>query len=329
MKRENSDGGELRCSVCGKLASEDAHFYPGKMLCNRHYIQMQRHGRIIHDDEVRHKYEKICGICNDTRSNRYAMWNGDDEYNGVVLCSKHYGQLRNCGKLLDNMPSLHGDKKICCVCGSDNKVHYSKLYGGLYCQRHYSQLHNLGELKEKTIFDRNDYVVDGDVAYITLRNGKNEDVATVKIDSDDLDAIIQHKWRLGTWGYADTRIDGKDVLMQRLILNEFDSDNIVDHINRDRLDNRKSNLRIVDKSLNAINAEIRPNNTSGVTGVSWNKNANSWRAYINYQGKRMELGYRKQFDDAVVLRLIAENKYYAGMQPQKEIFEKYGVELYE
>lgn len=104
---------------------------------------------------------------------------------------------------------------------------------------------------------------------------------------------------------------------------------IPDHINRDTLDNRKNNLRIADKSLNAINVGIRTSNTSGVTGVSWNKNANLWRVYINYQGKRIELGYRKNFKDAVILRLNAENKYYAGKQPQKDIFKKYGVEIYE
>ena len=117
--------------------------------------------------------------------------------------------------------------------------------------------------------------------------------------------------------------------MQRLILNEFSTDKIPDHDNRNKLDNRKSNLRIVDKSFNAVNVDIRTTNTSGVTGVSWNKNANSWRAYINYQGKRIELGHRKNFKEAVILRLNAENKYYAGMQPQKELFDKYGVERFE
>lgn len=327
MRSKNND--ELKCSVCGKLASEDSHFYPRKMLCNRHYLQMKRHGRIIHDDETRHKYEKVCGICGDTQSKKFTMWSGNDEYKGVVLCQKHYGQLRTRGKLLDNMPPLHDKERVCCVCGSNNKVHYSKLFNGLYCQRHYSQLYNLGELKEKTVFDRNDYVVDGDITYIILRNKKQEETSRAIIDTEDLDRIIKHKWTLGTWGYAESVINKKSFMMQRVVLNEFDKNNIVDHINRNTLDNRKSNLRIADKSLNAINTEIRPNNTSGVTGVSWNKNANSWRAYINYQGKRIELGHRKDFNDAVVLRLMAENKYYAGMQPQKELFEKYGVEAYE
>ena len=46
-----SDNNELKCSVCGKLASEDSHFYKSKMLCNRHYLQMYRHGKILSEDE--------------------------------------------------------------------------------------------------------------------------------------------------------------------------------------------------------------------------------------------------------------------------------------
>lgn len=275
------------------------------------------------------KYNKVCDVCGDTQSGQYRMWHSDDEYNGMVLCSKHYKQLKTHGKAKDNYPSSHIaiEDRTCDVCGSKHHVIYHN--GSYYCLRHYSQIKKLGGLKEKTIFDRNDYVVDGNIAYIVLRNSKQEETGRAIIDIDDLERLIQYKWTLGTWGYAESSINNKNVLMQRLVLNEFDVVNIVDHINRNTLDNRKSNLRIVDKSLNAVNAGIRSNNTSSVTGVSWNKNTNSWRAYINYKGKRIELGHRKEFDNAVVLRLNAENKYYSGMQPQKELFEEYGVELYE
>ena len=274
------------------------------------------------------KPEKACDICGDTMSKQFRIWQKDGIYKSKMMCSKHYGQMRRNGDISDVMPppsSING--KICCICGSNNKVHYSKLFNGLYCQRHYSQLYNLGEIKEKTIFDRNDYIIDGDITYIILRNDKHEEAGRAIIDTEDLERVIQYKWRLGTWDYADTKINRKTVLMQRFILDEFDKDKIPDHINRNPLDNRKENLRIADKSLNAVNAGIRTSNTSGVTGVSWDKNANSWRAYISYQGKRIELGHRKDFAKAVILRLDAENKYYAGMQPQKELFEKYGVEI--
>ena len=322
---------ELRCKVCGKLASEDSHFYKTKLLCNKHYIQMQRHGKIISENEMRNKNNKVCDICGDTKSKRYTTWHFDDEYNGKVLCNKHYKQLRDHGKILDDMiPSSSIENKACCVCGSDNKVHYSKLFNGLYCQKHYSQLYNLGELKEKTIFDKNDYLIENNMAYIILRNRKHKEVGRVIIDIEDLERILEHKWRLGTWGYAEAKIDGKSVLMQRFILDEFDPYKIPDHDNRNRLDNRKRNLKIADKSLNAVNTGLRVNNTSGVTGVSWVKRLQLWRAYINYKGERIELGNYKNLNDAIIARLNAENKYYRGVQPQKELFEKYGVEeMYE
>ena len=269
---------------------------------------------------------KICSICGDEQSAQYRTWHSDDDYDGMILCSKHYTQLRNHGKIKDRYPSSHIATKdrVCDICGSKHHVIYHE--GKYYCLRHYSQIKNLGGLKEKTVFDRNDYIIDGDIAYIILRNDKHEETGKAIVDTEDLERVIQYKWRLGTWNYAENKEVG---LMQRFILNEYNPQNIPDHINRNTLDNRKENLRIADKSLNAVNTGIRTSNTSGVTGVSWNKNANSWRAYISYQGKRIELGHRKDFKNAVLLRLNAENKYYAGMQPQKNLFEEYGVEIHE
>lgn len=275
------------------------------------------------------KINKVCSVCGDTQSNRYTMWHFDDDYLGMVLCGKHYAQLRKYGRIKDEYPSSHiaTESRTCDICGSNHHVIYHE--GKYYCLRHYSQIKNLGGLKEKTVFDRNDYIIDGDIAYIILRNKKQKETGRAMIDVEDLDLVIKYKWVLGTWGYAETKTKNKSILMQRLILNEFSTDKIPDHDNRNKLDNRKSNLRIVDKSFNAINTNIRTSNTSGVTGVSWNKNANLWRAYINYQGKRIELGHKKDFKEAVVLRLNAENKYYTGMQPQRNLFKEYGVEIYE
>lgn len=313
---------ELRCKVCGKLASEDSHFYPRMMLCNRHYIQMYRHGETI-EHERHSKLKHKCDICGDTTSKRYTVWSGEGEYKDYEMCTKHYGQMIKTGKLLDAMPSAKNVERKCCVCGDTNKVIYSKMYNGMYCQRHYSQLYNLGELKDKTVFDRNEYYIEDDVAHIILRDGKNNDIAETIVDAEDVEKLLVYKWRLGTWGYAESKAG----MMQRVVLNNNDKSVIIDHINRNPLDNRKANLREVDKSYNAVNCDLRVNNKSGVTGVSWNKNLSLWRAYINYKGKRIELGYFIDLNDAIIARLNAENEYYPNMQPQKDIFEKYGVEV--
>lgn len=103
----------------------------------------------------------------------------------------------------------------------------------------------------------------------------------------------------------------------------------VDHINQKPWDCRYENLRLADKSFNSINTDLRISNTSGVTGVSLENRNKSWRAFINYKGKRIELGKRKDKDEAIRLRLIAELKYYGGDAPQYHLFEKYGIEVNE
>ena len=326
MGKKVVDNEDLRCSVCGKLASKDSHFYKTKMLCNRHYIQMYRHGEIL-DDNCKHPtiLKHKCDICGDETSYQHRIWYSDDEYNGLELCGKHYAQIRKYNKFLDKMPSCKNKERICSVCGSRDDVIYSRMYKDMYCRRHYSQLYDLGGLMEITRFDKNKYDIKDDGVHIYLRNCKHEIIAETIIDECDLERVIQHKWSLGSWGYASAVIDGNNVLLQRFILQEYDKDRIPDHINRDTLDNRRENLRIVDKSMNAVNADIRSNNTSGVTGVSWSNSLSLWRSYINYRGKRIELGYFKDKIEAIKSRLNAENKYYPGAQPQKYMFEEYGI----
>lgn len=64
----------------------------------------------------------------------------------------------------------------------------------------------------------------------------------------------------------------------------------VDHINRDRLDNRIENLRDVPASLNQRNAKLRRDNTSGISGVTWSARDKRWRAAVWVDGQMAYLG---------------------------------------
>ncbi len=69
---------------------------------------------------------------------------------------------------------------------------------------------------------------------------------------------------------------------------------LIDHKNKDRLDNRIDNLRAATHKQNAENSGIRSHNTSGIKGVTWAKDRCKWVAQIHHNGKHKTLGY---FDD--------------------------------
>ena len=78
--------------------------------------------------------------------------------------------------------------------------------------------------------------------------------------------------------------------------------NQIDHINRDKTDNRIQNLRDVTNQVNCQNMPMRNSNTSGITGVSWYKNINRWAACIKVDGKTKHGGTFKNKDDAISRR---------------------------
>ena len=142
----------------------------------------------------------------------------------------------------------------------------------------------------------------------------------IKIDIDDFEKInkLNRYWYKNRSGYVLATYEGIDIFLHRLILNlpiRYDKTTqlIGDHINGDRTDNRKSNLRIIKKELNSINCKRYSNNTSGVKGVCWNKRLNKWSAYLHKNGKRIYLGVHTNIEDAIKTRKKAEKKYFGDM----------------
>ena len=120
------------------------------------------------------------------------------------------------------------------------------------------------------------------VRWLPLRNRLGEVVASTMVDSEDYDRVAGYRWHLGR-GYV-TRSErvgpGKYVSfrLHREIVGAADSALYVDHINGDKLDNRKANLRIVTPQQSAQNVRAR-GGTSRFRGVSMNPDG-TWRATV-------------------------------------------------
>lgn len=120
-------------------------------------------------------------------------------------------------------------------------------------------------------------------------------------------------------GYRDIQIDCKTYRAHRLawlyVHGVWPSDQ-VDHINRDRTDNRIENLREASNTENQRNASKPYTNTSGHVGVAWHKYTQKWRAYIRHDGKNLHLGLFTELEDAVAARKAGELKYWGAIRAE-------------
>jgi hypothetical protein len=116
------------------------------------------------------------------------------------------------------------------------------------------------------------------------------------VDDELFDSLSKRKWHLHS-GYAYTHITRNDCVgMHRVIMGMEGSKQLIDHINRDKLDNRRSNLRLCTQSENNMNSPRR--NKSGYRGVYFHKVSGLWRAEARFNGKRTSLGYYKTAAEA-------------------------------
>ena len=113
------------------------------------------------------------------------------------------------------------------------------------------------------------------------------------IDTEDLPLVVHMRWNISGQGYAISDHKRKKVLLHRVVMG--DPLECLDHINRDRLDNRKENLREATPSQNTANSKIRPSR-SGFKGVR--KVGKKYEAKINFKGKTTRLGMHPTAEDA-------------------------------
>ena len=113
-------------------------------------------------------------------------------------------------------------------------------------------------------------------------------------------------------GYWHIKIDNKIYKAHRLAflyMEGYLPENCVDHIDRNKINNKWDNLREVSISCNNKNCNLRKDNNSGITGVSWYKKYNKWQSVIKTPKQQINLGCFDNLIDAAKARWEAEIKY--------------------
>lgn len=231
--------------------------------------------------------------------------------------------------------------KMYCLKNNITKENYIEIVENIKKEITYTVWGDKARLREKTKKDRNDYINSVYLDYTTLSGQEfilkyKENIEKIKhilyskfkiklireieknkveikddyvvlytpnssieflIDKEDYEKIKHLRWA-DHKGYLRS---GK-LLYHRYILNVTDKNILIDHINMKRNDNRKENLRIVDKSKNSIN--VKPKNRLGIKGIRFV--LGKWEAYIKLNQK---IVYRQRFDDlkeAIKCKIDAE-----------------------
>ncbi len=124
------------------------------------------------------------------------------------------------------------------------------------------------------------------------------DKGFTKISPEDIQLAQASKWRLGSHGYAVSCKHCNDALLHRQILCTPEGF-VTDHINGDKLDNRRSNLRVATPSQNQQNNRGRvANRKSKYKGVVWIVHENKWASDILVDGKYRRITRHISEDDA-------------------------------
>lgn len=265
-----------------------------------------------------------CYVCGSDRSTSRLR-----RYNNYCLCEKHYNQLEKYHKIIDASPRKNKvDPKTlrCCICGDLKMGSYE---GKPYCRKHYIQMVRHGKLIP-TIYDPNEWIDCGDYYECILKDKKGNETGRTKIDKEDYPLLKNFKiYRSRHQGKAYAIISQKGtcrkIFVHRYLMGikneKYTIDKVVDHINGDGLDNRRSNLRICNQHQNSINMR-KKGKIVGVKFIkSYNRtNTSKWMAEICSNYRTIYLGYYDTQEEAVLARLKKEKELCGEFGPNKDFY---------
>ena len=146
------------------------------------------------------------------------------------------------------------------------------------------------------------------MASIQLSSGKG----IVEVDDTDFSLVSKYRWHLSAGKYAATRVDGKRVYMHRFLM-QSPNGMIIDHINGNGLDNRRSvNLRVCSHKSNIRAMHRTAPHTSAYRGVCFDKSRNKWAAKIMVNYKTINLGRFSSESEAAQIYQEAALKHFGS-----------------
>lgn len=243
----------------------------------------------------------------------------------IDITGERYGRLT----VLNKEMNIRGKTawKCLCDCGNEVIVITEYLRSG--------RTQSCGCLAYDALIARNikpiEFKIEGNTAVCRTTSG-----VEFYVDAEDVDKITDRSWSQCGRGYLhgwNPKIK-KCVYLHKLLLGVDGEDVVVDHKDRNVLNNRKSNLRICTAAENARNASKKKNNTSGFPGVHKEKKTGRWVARIGFDGKEINLGTYGSFREAVYARYKGEKKYFGEFAPHSmkdiidEAVEELRTELY-
>ena len=268
--------------------------------------------------------DAVCYVCGVDRSESRLR-----RFNDYCLCEKHYNQLDKYGKITDSTSRQHkvpSEDRVCCICG---ELKMGSINGKDYCRKHYLQMKRNGKIIN-TIYDKNEWIDCDDYYECVLKDKNTNEVGRTKIDKDDYEKFKDCKLYMrknNNKGYAYFSIRGtsKKITVHRFLMGfaneKYSIDQVVDHINGDSLDNRKTNLRICSQHQNSQNGRKKDK----IVGIKYIKSYNGtnkgkWSAQICSNYKTIHLGYYDNKNEAILARLKKEKEICNEYGPNRDLY---------
>lgn len=243
--------------------------------------------------------------------------NGDNKSCGCLAKTNILGQTFNRLTAIEEVEPINGNTAYLfkCTCGNEKVMRSSAVLTGRSKSCGCLSIEMINAYNKKV--NKFDLTGDFGIGYTT----KGEEFY---FDLEDYEKIKDYCWYLNGSGYATAKINNKKMFMHKFVTEGINTD-LIDHKDRNKLNNTKDNLRICSVSDNNINISLRKDNSTGVTGVHFIERSKAWISQIQYK----DIKYSQRhctYENAVRCRLMWEIEILGyAIAPQKHLFEQYGI----